>query len=115
MNPPPYDASNQVQGGNTAPGLTNNYVTIFADGVDLGVIVGLTAASVSGTTGAPVLATVGSLSGSGTYQGATGTCYRIKSNTKERFLMQPTTDLFMGIVASATGTARIYQSSPDNS
>jgi hypothetical protein len=109
-----YDASvdglsNQVRNG----GLTNNYITLFADGCDLGIIVGPSVASVA-SGAAPVLATVGSIGASGVYNAATGACYRIPSGTKERILLQPGLDLFLGVVASATGTLRLYQSSPDN-
>ena len=113
-----YDASvdglsNQIRNG----GVTNNYVTLFADGCDLGIIVGPSIAAVGGpqaTGAAPVLATVGALTASGTYSQATGACWRIPSGTKERLLLQPGIDLFLGVVASATGTLRLYQSSPDN-
>jgi hypothetical protein len=106
-----YDASvdglsNQIRNG----GITNNYVTIFADGCDLGIVVGPSVAAVS----APVLATVGSIGASGSYVQATGACWRIPSGTERRFLLQPGLDQFLGVVGSVTGTLRLYQSSPDN-
>ena len=110
-----YDASvDGLSGQNrNGPGVVNNYVTLFADGADLGIILGPTVESVSAGA-APVLATKGSIGASGAYQSATGVCYRIPSGSKERLLLQPGIDLFLGVVASATGTLRLYQSSPDN-
>jgi hypothetical protein len=110
-----YDASVDGLAGQNrnGPGVINNYVTLFADGCDLGIILGPTVASVADGA-APVLATKGSIGASGVYQSATGVCYRIPSGTKERLLLQPGIDLFLGVVASATGTLRLYQSSPDN-
>jgi hypothetical protein len=111
-----YDAGScQNDTGLGAPpgmpqGLVGSYVTIFADGADLGIIVGQTLASVSGGA-APALAAVGTLSATGGYTGATGTCHRIPSGTSERYLTQIGQDNFLGVVASATGTCRVFQSS----
>lgn len=94
---------------------TRNYLSIVAD-VDVGVAFGPTAASVSGAN-APVLATVGTVSGSGVYTGAAGTCWVIKANagaSPTRFLLQQGVDLFVGIVATGAGKCRVYQSSPDD-
>lgn len=127
-----YDASVDGLAGQNrnGPGVVNNYVTLYADGCDLGIVLGPTAFSVGGATGAafsptgvatggvtgalPDLSAKGTVTPSGIYNAATGACWRIPSGTKERFLMQPGQDLFLGVVGSATGTLRLYQSSPDN-
>lgn len=104
-------ALNLAQSGQDPKSPTRNCVTVVAD-VDLGVIFGSTAASVSGAN-APALATVGTLS-SGAYTGAAGTAFYIPAKTPMRFLLQPGVDLVMGVVGSASGTCRLYQSSPDD-
>lgn len=96
---------------NIAEGAIGNYITIYADGADVGIIVGATAASVSGGA-APVLSAVGTISGSGTYQGATGTCHRIPAGQERRYHTQLNRDSFLGYVGGASGTMRIYQSNP---
>jgi len=106
-----FTSQQQAQNIGGPSGVTGNYVTIYADGSDLGVIVGVSLASVTGSN-VPALATVGTLSNSGTYQGATGACHRVPSGKEERWLMQPGYDNFLGVVASATGTLRMYMSSP---
>lgn len=93
--------------------LTRNYVTIECD-VDLAVIFGPTSASVSaGAANAPVIATVGTLSGGGVYTGVQGTAFVIYAKQPTRFLLQDQVDLFLGFVASGAGTMRLYQSSSD--
>jgi len=112
VNPPPFSLANSLQGQirPNAPGLTENFITIYADGFDLGVVVGISADDVSGAS----LTAKGTITASGTYQGATGVVWRIPSGSQERFLMQPGQDKFLGVVGSVTGTIRLYQSSPDN-
>ncbi len=97
-------------------GVMESYVTIFADAVDMGLITGPTVASVASTTGAPLLTAIGTVSGSGTYTQATGTCFRVPAGTSVSYLMQKTQDLFLGLVCASgsTGIARVYQSSPAN-
>lgn len=92
-------------------GVLDNFVTIFADAADLGIVFGPSAASVSAGN-APVLATVGTVSGAGAYTAAAGTCFRIPAGQSARFHLQRGVDAFMGYVASAAGTCRLYQSSP---
>lgn len=111
-----YDAS-QVQNeqGVGAPtgqaiGLVGSYITIYADGADLGIIIGATIASVSGGA-APNLAAKGSLGATGVYTPATGTCHRIPAGQERRYLTQVGQDNFLGVVGSATGACRLYQSS----
>lgn len=103
----PYDRSRQDKP--TSP--TENYVAIECD-VDLGIIVGATAALVS-SGNAPSLAAVGSVTG-GVYSGAAGVCFVLYAKTAIKFLMQPGVDLFLGYVAAGAGTMRLYQCSPDN-
>lgn len=105
-------AKDLQQSGQDPKSPTRNYLTVSADGVDLGVIFGPTAASVTGGN-VPVIATVGTLA-AGVYTGAAGTCFKIPNGTSVRFLPQPGVDLFLGIVASGNGTCRLYQSSPDD-
>ena len=104
----------KCQGAGAPPGqpvgLTGCYVTIYADGADIGIIVGATAASVS-SSNAPSLSAVGTVGATGVYAGTTGTCHRIPSGTERRYLMQIGQDNFLGLVGSATGIARIHQSS----
>lgn len=119
VNPPNYNAAGaDSQGGLGSPagqarGAVGHFLTIFADGQDLGIIVGLTSAVVSGGA-APDLSKLGTITASGTYQSATGTCYRVKANTSVRYRLQEEKDNYLGIVAAATGTARFYTSSPPN-
>lgn len=94
-------------------GAVGSYLNIYADGCDLGVIVGATIGAVSGAN-APNLATVGILNSDGTYQGFPGTCYRIPNtitNEEARWRLQISQDNFVGIVASANGICRLYVSS----
>jgi hypothetical protein len=90
---------------------SNNYLTIVAD-VDIGIIFGPTAASVS-SGNAPAIATTGTLS-SNAYVGAAGTCFVVPADFAVRFLLQPALDKFVGIVGSGNGVVRLYQSSPSN-
>jgi len=101
----------QAQNIGGPSGVTGNYITIYADGADLGIIVGVSLAAVT-SPNSPALATVGTLSGSGTYQGATGACHRIPSGAERRYLVQAGYDNFLAVVGSVTGTMRLYQSSP---
>jgi hypothetical protein len=104
-------ARDMAKSGQDPKSPTRNYLAIVSN-VDLGVMFGPTAASVTAGN-VPALATVGALA-SGVYTGAAGTCFLIPANTPHRFLLQEGVDLFLGIVASGAGTCRIYQSSPDD-
>jgi hypothetical protein len=110
----PYDVSRASSA--QINGVVGSYITIEADGADLGVITGPTQGSVSSTTGLPALGVVGAMSGSGTYTQATGTCFRIPNTTSIHVLPQVGQDTFLGLCAPSglTGIARIYQSSPAN-
>lgn len=83
-------------------GFVGEWVDIFADGVDLGVISGQTSGAVSGAN-APALATNGNA-------GSAGVCMRIPSGTFRPYYILPD-DRFWGIVASGNGQARIVASS----
>jgi hypothetical protein len=96
---------------NVTAGVTGNYITIFADTADVGVLFGTTVGSVTGAN-VPVLATVGTVSGVGVYTPAVGSCYRIPAGQERRYLVQATEDLFLGFVGSTTGVMRLFQSSP---
>ena len=117
--PASYTASqaNQAQPN----GAMGSYVTITADGCDIGLIFGTASADVSGAN-APVLATVGTVP-AGVYTPAAGECFIIKTGQTARFLLRPLpvggsgttapiTDQFLGFVGSGAGFMRIYQSSP---
>lgn len=109
----PYNASaSQTQ---ERTGVVGHYVTIYADGVDIGVIFGVSLASVS-SGGAPVLSAYGVASATGGYTGATGTCHRIPAGNERRYLLQEGVDLYMGYVGASgpTGAIRMYQSDPPN-
>lgn len=84
-------------------GAQQRYVTIFADGADLGVIFGATLASISGGN-VPALATLGT--------NVPGVCGRIPNGQERSYYVAAGTDVFVGIVGSAAGFARITPSSP---
>lgn len=104
-------AKDLTKSGQDPKSPTRNYLTIVAD-VDLGVIFGPTAASVS-SGNVPDLSQAGSLS-SGVYTGHAKTCWLIQAKVPQRFLLQQGVDLFVGIVGASSGTCRLYQSSPDD-
>ena len=92
-------------------GVVGNEVTIWTDaGSDLGIIVGPTAASVSGAN-APVFATVGTVNASGIYTAVTGVCCRVPASSSVRYITAPGQDIFLGFVGSAAGIMRVFQSS----
>lgn len=97
--------------GNQMLGLVGQYITIEADGADLGITFGPTLASVTGAH-VPALAGVGTVNGSGVYTEANTVCYRIPNGQERRFLLQKERDLFLGFVGSAAGTMRLFQSVP---
>ena len=125
-------SDSHLQQGMGAPpgqpkGLVGSYVTIYADGQDIGIIFGSTGASVTGSN-APSLTAVGSLNTNpaatgtiyqgqtGTYVGVAGTCHRIPAGTERRYLTQTSQDHWLGFIGASgpTGTVRIFQSSPAN-
>lgn len=112
VNPPPYNWNNE-RGAAQQKGVTGQYITIFADGCDLGIVFADSIEKVTGGA-APDLSKRGTLSGSGTYQGATGVCHRIPSGQSLRVNPCVGVDKYMGVVASATGAMRMYQSNPAN-
>ena len=93
-------------------GAVDSYLTIQADGADLGIIVGAALADVTGGN-APALATVGAVTAN-VYPvaGVAGCCLRIPTGTSVRLKLDRNRDNFLGYVASAAGTMRLYQSSP---
>jgi hypothetical protein len=109
------------------PGVEQDYITIEADGQDLGIVFGPTLASVTGAN-VPSLTAYGSVDGNGIYTGVSGTCFRLFASNAIRVIpcngptpaasaLKPNVyqgDQFMGLVMGATGTVRIYQSSPDS-
>ena len=95
-------------------GAVGNYLNLYAETADLGLIFGVSFASVTGAN-APVLATVGTVSGvTGVYTSAVGVCIRIPAGTIYEFVPQEGVDLFMGFVGSVAGIVRLWQSSPSN-
>lgn len=83
-------------------GFVGRWIDIYADGADLGIVAGPTNASVSGAN-APALATTGTAVGA-------GQCMRIPNGFWRTYFVTADT-AFLGIVASAAGTARICASS----
>ena len=74
----------QTQGSSgVVVGVLDNYISIYADGAELGVVFGLTAAAVSGAN-APALATVGSLSAGAYTPPATPACWGADSAHRDR-------------------------------
>ena len=104
------DAWAQPDSTGVAKGVTDCYVTVHADGVDVGITFGLNASMVGGAY-APNLAAKGAVDGNGLYTANGGECWKVLAGTKERMLTTQL-DLFMGIVGSGAGIVRIYQSSP---
>jgi hypothetical protein len=112
-----YDPTAAVSNAGTgAPaagpvGAVGSYLTIEADGCDLGIVTGLTQASVT-VSNAPNLATAGIVAGDGTYIGFGSCCHRIFNGTERRYRLQVGQDNFLGVVASnGTGLCRMYVSS----
>lgn len=91
-------------------GIIGKYVTIEVDvGADVGIVFGPTLASVNTTP--PALATVGTLTAQA-YTPVAGVCWRLKATDPPlRVYCQPGEDLFIGLVGSAAGVVRMYQSS----
>jgi len=109
-NPPFNDLSSQ-QYNRTGKGVVGNFITVHAEGQDLYFIVGKTQAQVTGMAAT----TVGALTASGTYQGATGAAWRVPANTNFKFTPGIGVDRYMQIAASTgTGTMRLYTSNPIN-
>lgn len=99
--------------GKQQPGVQDNRVILFADGVDLGIITGTVIADVTGAN-APVLAHSGSVSGTGIYTLQIGTCYRVLNGQSIEFEPSVIQDVILGIVASGAGHARLFQCSGTN-
>jgi hypothetical protein len=95
-------------------GVTWAELSIFALTASLGIVFGSTAASVSGAN-VPAIATVGTIT-AGVYSlpGSGNPGWPIAAGSWQRFLIQGTTDLFMGFVGSGAGTMYWYQSSMPN-
>lgn len=89
-------------------GVTDNYITIFADGADIGIVCAVNQLLANAVS----LTAKGSLSSTGGYQGATGVCHRIPSGDERRYYVQQGVDVWLGFIGSATGTMRLYQSNP---
>ena len=92
-------------------GLLNAYVTIYADGADVGIIASDTLAKVTGAN-APSLSAAGTVNaGTGAYTPAVGECYRIPAGQSRD--MRPTAATrYVGLVGSASGNVRFSLSSP---
>ena len=108
VNPPLTNRSTTQTQGVTQKGVTENFITVYADGADLYIILSKDAARASN----PIGTAFGTLSGSGTYEGVTGTCWLVKNGTEFRFVPRYGQDRYMGVAASATGAIRMYMSNP---
>ena len=110
-----YDASQKTRGQI----LYAAFTLAMDTGADCGLISGPTQALVSGAN-VPLLTSVGTVSGAGVYTVAGKECWRIVGGAPpQRFVAQfdPTNKLgdnWLGLVGSAAGTLRIYQSSPND-
>lgn len=92
-------------------GAVGSYITIMADGGDLGVITGATVATVT-ESNAPSLTATGSVSSQGAYTGLGGCCHRIKDGAERRYRLQVGQDNYLGVVGSgALVVCRLYVSS----
>lgn len=92
-------------------GVLNAYITIYADGADVGIIASDTFAKVSGGN-APSLAAAGTVnSGTGVYAPSTGECYRLV-NGQSHDARPTAATRYLGIVGAAAGSVRISLSSP---
>lgn len=88
--------------GASGPGCVGHFATFFADGADVYVIFGSTAAAVTAGN-APVAATNG--------VNAVGAAWKIPSGTEKSWKIR-VQDRFVGFVASGAGQLRIARSSP---
>jgi len=110
-----YDASQKVR----SQILFAAFSLAMDTGADCGVISGPTQALVSGAN-VPLLTSSGTVSGAGVYTVAGKECWRIVGGAPpQRFVAQfdPTNkigDNWLGLVGSAAGLLRIYQSSPND-
>jgi hypothetical protein len=109
VNPQVYSAGT-ADGGLTL-GPVGQYLTIFADTTDVGLVFGATLASVTGAN-APALATVGTVNASGVYSDVVKCCFRIATGQSLRVLLQKEHDIFMGFVSTGAGIIRLFQSNP---
>jgi hypothetical protein len=97
-------------------GVIGQYITIEADGTDIGIICGVQLADVSnnlatgGANNAPDFSIIGSVSATGVYTAAAQSCFRILDGTSVRFRPATTQDQYLGFVGAQSGTMRIYQS-----
>lgn len=108
VNPPLPNLASSNSSGVTQKGVTGNFVSIFADGADLYIVLSKTADKVA----SPSPTAFGTITGSGTYQGVTGACWVVKNGTEMRFVPRYGQDRYMGVAASATGAIRMYMSNP---
>ena len=91
-------------------GALGSFISIYADGADLGIITGPTYASVTGAN-APNLANVGTVNGAGIYTNVAGVCGHVPVSTFLECNLEAGYDIFIGFVAGAAGKIRIYQNS----
>lgn len=112
VNPQQRDLANLNSNAGSGRGVQGNFVQLHAEGQDLYVILGAEKADVSG-----VSATArGTITASGTFQGATAMAFRIPEGQNYKFVPAPGVDNWLGLVASGsgTGTVRMYMSNPPN-
>lgn len=93
-----------------AAGAVGSFLSLYADGADIGYISGPTLASVTNAN-VPVLSTTGTLTSSGLYQAAAAVCYRLSSGQERRFRLVVTQDNFLAIVGAGNGIVRLFISS----
>lgn len=92
-------------------GAVGGFLSIFADGTDVGWITGQTIASVSGGK-APNLGNTGAVDGNGVYTNIDGSCWRqVAGLVESRKRLQVGQDNFLGLVGVGAGIVRVYVSS----
>jgi hypothetical protein len=114
---PPANAADAMAAPDASglpPGCLGSYLSLEADGVDVGVVFGPTAASVQGSN-SPSLAAAGTVNSLGVYKANGAECWRLYGSVSPTrgFLLAPLVDAYMGFVGSAnSGFLRFYQSCP---
>ena len=113
---PPFASTNAWSQGQDSDGnligCQDSYVTLFADGVDLGIVWAEDISQI--TTPAPSLTAAGTLDTNGYYTAQGMECWRIPAGMFARYLLSPKVNKYLSFVCSASsGYFRMYQSSPE--
>ena len=114
---PPFASTNAWSQGQDPDGnligCQDSYVSVYADGVDLGIVWGENSAQVTGAY-SPSLTGAGTLDVNGNYTAQGTECWRIPAGMVARYLLSPKVNKYLAFVCSASsGYFRMYQSSPE--